>query len=93
MKLYKAIEQINSEEETKLVQRHSVLEDTMKLYSKMKKVSKSHRSVIDMNLRDVRRIASPSSDNLVANTMAQSRNKIEVKDEIIGLLLKKMNSM
>ena len=90
MKLYKAIEQINSEE-TKLVQRHSVLEDTMKLYSKMKKVSKSHRSVIDMNLRDVISIA--SSDNPVANTMSQSRNKIEVKDGMIGLLLKKMNSM
>ena len=90
MKLYKAIEQINSEE-TKLVQRHSVLEDTMKLYSKMKKVNKSHRSVIAMNLRDVRSIA--SSDNPVANTMSQSHNNIEVKDGMIGLLLKKMNSM
>ena len=53
----------------------------------MKKVSKSHRSVLDMNMSDVNEIA--NNDSVVA----QSHDKIELKDEMIGILLEKMNSM
>ena len=57
----------------------------------MKKLSKSHRSVLDMNIMDVHDIE--NSDIVNGNTIVQSDNKIEVKDELIGLLLQKMNSM
>ena len=38
------------------VNKHSVMEGTMKLFSKLRKRSKTHRSVLDMNLSDVREI-------------------------------------
>ena len=41
----------------------------------------------------VAQIISYCKNNLSTNTIDQSRNKIELKDEMIGLLLKKMNSM
>ena len=86
MKLYKVIEQINGDGK-KTFNKLSVLEQTIKLYSKMKKVSKSHRSILDMNMSDVNEIANNDS------AVAQSHDKIELKDEMIGILLEKMNSM
>ena len=57
----------------------------------MKKVSKSHRSVLDMNLCDVRDIENSDISN--GTRIIQSDNKFDVKDEMIGLLLTKINSM
>ena len=90
MKLYKVVEELNSERK-QAVSKHSILEKTLKLYAKMKKLSKSHRSVLDMNITDVH--DTENIDIVNGNTIVQSDNKIEVKDEIIGLLLQKMNSM
>lgn len=44
-----------------------------------------------MNLPDVNEIA--NSDIVGIHTTAQSHHKNEVKDEMIGILLDKMNSM
>ena len=52
MKLYKAMEDIKMDDSA-LANKHGNMEDTIKLYSKMKKRSKTHRSVLDMNMSDI----------------------------------------
>ena len=71
--------------------KHSTLESTIKLYLKLKKISKSHRSVVDLQLKDVMEI-----ENMVPvidDTNHQSDLEVKVKEETIGLLVKRMNSM
>ena len=68
--------------------KHSIMEDTMKLYSKMKKKSKTHWNVINMNMVDVREIQDMDNRGLSGVVGITS-----VKKEMIDILLKKMESI
>ena len=52
MKLYIALEELNLHRGI-LNEKHDILEKAMKVYSKMKQTSKTHRSVVDQHLSDV----------------------------------------
>ena len=56
----------------------------------MKEAVQSKQQKRKQNLSDVNEIA--NSDSVDINTTAQSHDKIELKDEMIGILLEKMNS-
>ena len=69
--------------------------DVMKIYVKMKRVSKKHRGIcVRSNRQDLKDIE--NVDNVIeggVDTFDQSDEKIQVKDEMIGLILKRMNNM
>ena len=67
------------------------MEDSVKLYLRLKKKGKSHRSVIDRNKLDVYEIeaTNPISFNTIGGSI---RNYNRIKKEMIGLLVSKMNS-
>ena len=83
MKLYKVIHELNSEYDDTTVKRHSVLEEAIKVYRKLKKKAKSHRTVYGRDLTSI------EADTYHNNTIIQSVKGIDVKDELIGLLVKK----
>ena len=89
MKLYKAMEGLDVSD-TELTNKHAILEDSMKLYKKLKKVSKTHRSVIDKNMADVREIESITPNRLLSFDASVEK---DIKKETICLLVTKMNSM
>ena len=96
MKMYMVIHNMNLEGITmdganELIDKHSVLESAMKLYLKLKKKGKTHRSVLDRNRSDVNEIENSSFS--FSNTNGQSGNKIVVKKEMIDLLVQRMNVM
>ena len=63
MKLYRAFADFRLDGDL-INDKHEILEKAMKVYSKMKRMSKTHRSVVDKNLSDVREIeASITLDN------------------------------
>ena len=66
---------------------HSVLEGAMKEYSKMKRKCKTHRSVFDMNIQDLRMIEN------CCQTINQSNRKKDIKKEIICELLEKIEAL
>ena len=71
MKLYKAIEGLDTSDSSELTNKHSIIEESMKLYKKLKKLSNTHRSILDKNRGDVREIEAavpnkvPSFDSTV----------------------------
>ena len=90
MKLYKVVSDLEKDGSI-MEKKHSTLESTIKLYLKLKKISKSHRSVVDLQQKDVMEI-----ENMVPvidDTNHQSDLEVKVKEETIGLLVKRMNSM
>ena len=95
MKLYSVIQSLDEDEDVTIDKKHSVLEDVMKIYVKMKRVSKKHRGIcIRSNRQDLEDIE--NVDNVIegeVNTFDRSDEKIKVKDEMIGLILKRMNNM
>ena len=90
MKLYQAVKDFRIESNVTL-NKHSILEGAMKMYLKLKKKGKSHRSVIDRNLRDVSEIENSIGVN--NNIIHESAINVRVKEETIGLLVKKMALM
>ena len=90
MKLYQVVKDVKIESNVTL-NKHSILEGAMKLYLKLKRKGKSHRSVIDRNLRDVSEIENSICVN--DNRIQQSNANAIVKKEMIGLLVKKMTLM
>ena len=84
MKLYKAVESLDLKSDP-TVNRHSILEDSMKLYAKLRKKSKSHRNVLDLNRGDLDdiEIANPITD---ANQIDTNEDD---KSRLIKLLVKK----
>ena len=90
MKLYKAISEIEKDGTTVIEKKHSILESAIKYYFKLKKASKTHRSVIDMQLHEVMDIENCSVNS---NSINKSENGLEMKVKTIGLLVKSMNSM
>ena len=95
MKLYKVIQRLDEDEDVTIDKKHSVLEDVMKIYIKMKRVSKKHRGIcIRSNRQDLEDIE--NVDDVIegeVNAIDQSYEKMQVKDETIGLILKRMNNM
>ena len=95
LKLYRVIQSLDKDEDVMINKRHLVLEDVMKIYVKMKSVSKKHRAIcVGSNRQDLEDIA--NIDNRIDGSVGvldQSDEKIQVKDEVIGLILKKMNNM
>ena len=89
MKLYKSITEIEKGGEV-MDKKHSILESAIKLYLKLKKVSKTHRSVVDLQMGDVMDIENSTVNN---NKNNKSDNGMRVKEETIGLLVKTMNCM
>ena len=90
MKLYKSISEIEKDGITVLDKKHIILESTIKLYLRLKKVSKTHRSVVDMQLREVMDIEDSSVN---VNSINSSEDELEMKGKTITLLVKKMNCM
>ena len=92
MKLYRVVKDV-SFGENGVVNKHNVLESTMKLYLKLKKKAKSHRSVIDNKQSDLDLIT--NDYNSVIDSVVSKVNKNNIKteghNELIGVLLKKMN--
>ena len=95
MKLYKVVQSLDEREGVSVDKKHSVLESTMKLYMKMKRVSKSHRSISDRSNRrdldDIENVDNEVDSNI--DLIEQYDHKIVVKNEMIGLLLTEMNNM
>ena len=69
------------------------MERTIKLYSKMKKTCKSHRSVADMNVSDVREIQKIINEHNQQKDTFQSKCRNDVKKEVVSFLLKKMDQI
>ena len=92
MKLYKTMESLDIDSldmnDKFQVNKHSVMEGAIKLYSKLRKKSKTLRSVLDMNLSDVIEIENLSNSEI--NTIAKSKDSVTIKRELIGALWKKM---
>ena len=89
MKLYAAFRDLSSDVSTAdLPDKHAIMERTMKLYSKLTKTGKTHRSVLDRNGSDLREIQ--MAFPLDVNTNGQSNGNTHIKVEMIGKLLDKM---
>ena len=94
MKMYKAFESV--EVDTELAnEKYSIMEGAIKIYTKLKRKGKTHRSVADKNVADVNEIA--NSIPLNVNRLTQSDENHTgpignglVKSELIGVLLEKM---
>ena len=61
------------------------MEETVSIYRKMKRVGKTHRSVMDRNKKDINEIEN-------ANPLT-SRGDKQIKMELIDLIVNKTNSM
>ena len=85
MVLYKAVESLELDDaelsgEVSSFNKHAVLEDSIKLYRKLQRTKKSHRSVMDNQLYDIRTIE---------NEHPISLNK-DSKEHLIRCLVGKM---
>ena len=91
MKLYKAMRTMEVDGKT-IVDKHSIMESAMALYSKMKQLDKSHRCVLDRQTRDIHEIEKtvPLVNN--GTVVLFGMNK-DVKNEMIGELVVSMNKM
>ena len=83
MILYKAVESLNLNESDGIdgktfMNKHVILEDSIKLYRQLQRTKKSHRSVLDSQLYDVR--------------MVELENPLEkdTKEELVRCLVSKM---
>ena len=83
MKMYNVIENLKENENLQPVQ-YSILEGSMKLYSKMKKTGKTHRNIADKNKKDVNEVLDES--NVIGNG-----NKKIIKEETIELIVHNMH--
>ena len=90
-------------------EKHDIIEKAMKIYSKMKRTSKTHHSVADKHLADVREIEQSISLDSVRMDDLESGNsnvnecrpqmnegkdkKANVKKEIVTILIRKMEQL
>ena len=88
MKLYKAVQSVSFGEDITL-NKHTILESTLKVYRKLKKKSKSHRNVLDQNLSDI--IPGNDYNRVIEHVASKTDIKIEGQNELIGALLRKMS--
>ena len=93
MKLYKAIQTIVLTDDVSN-EKHGIMEDTIKLYSRMKKRKKTHRNVADLNKKDVNDIRQALvSMNGVNKFVDDAHRKTKIKKEMVSTLLKSMELM
>ena len=91
MKLYKAVQSVGLGEDMTL-NKHAVLESSMKVYLKLKKVAKSHRSVADGNVRDVMEIDT-HYNVVIDEALHKNGIKEEKQREVISELVQLMSCM
>ena len=84
-KIYSIVQSLSKDEQI-IIKNHSVLEETVSTYRKMKRVGKTHRSVFDMNKKDVNEIEN-------ANPLTSTPGDKRIKMELIDLIVNKMNCM
>ena len=93
MKLYKAIQTIVLTDDVSN-EKHGIMEDTIKLYSRMKKRKKTHRNVADLNKKDVNDIRQALvCMNGVNKFVDDAHRKTKIKKEMVSTLLKSMELM
>ena len=93
MKLYKAIQSIVLTDDVSN-EKHGIMEDIMKLYSRMKKRKKTHRNVADLNKKDVNGIREALMSMNGANVFINdAHRKTKIKKEVVSTLLKSMELM
>ena len=106
MKLYKALGDLQLHGDM-LNEKHDILEKAMKVYSKMKRTSKTYRSVVDKHLSDVRKIeesialdnvrvgadSSGTMNEKMADMNFGKDEKAIVKKDIVTILIRKMEQM
>ena len=106
MKLYKALGDLQLDSDV-LNEKHDILEKAMKVYSKMKQTSKTHCSVVDKHLSDIREIeesialdnvrvsfdASGTMNERMADMNFGKDEKVIVKKEIVTILISKKEQM
>ena len=92
MKLYAALKDLSPDGTViDMPNKHSIMEGAMKMYSKLTKKGKTHRSVLDRNGSDLREIERAFP---VANyTNKEDNENTHIKREMIGKLLDRMYSM
>ena len=92
MKLYAAMQEISSldtvnfNDSPETSNKYAIMEDAMKLYSRLKKKGKIHRSVLDRHRSDIAEIER-------LNPLTAGNEKVDVKVEMIDKLLVKMCAM
>ena len=91
MKLYKAVQSVGLGEDMTL-NKHAILESSMKVYLKLKKVAKSHRSVADGNVRDVMEIDT-HYNVVIDEALHKNGIKEEKQHEVISELVQLMSCM
>ena len=92
MKLYMAFKDVSSDSPTnELPDKHSIMEKAIKLYSKLTKKGKTHRSVLDRHGGDLRDIQ--KAFPLIADRNSVTNENTHIKVEMIGKLLDKMYSI
>ena len=94
MKLYAVIENMDVDNSL-MSDKYAIMENTIKKYSKLKKLGKTHRSVLDKNRRDVSEIAKthPITSGTDATTVHPLKRSVCIKDELVGLIVDKMNKL
>ena len=90
MKLYKAIQSVSLDSDV-TVNKHSILEGSIKLYMKFKKEFKAHRSVLNRNISDIHDIY--TYNDVIDNAIHKSGIKTKEGNELIGGLVKKISCM
>ena len=95
MKMYLALDSVKMDENL-INEKFSIMEGAVKNYSKFKRIGKTHRSVCDRNVKDVDEIANSIPLNVEDHSSHIGTNQngsVNVKNELIGLLLDKMAVM
>ena len=95
--MYKALASVTVDDNL-VNDKHSIMEGAIKIYCKLKREGKTHRSVSDRNVGDVNDIERciPLDTNTNTNSdndKAISNKNGHVKKELIKLLLDKMTCM
>ena len=91
MKLYKAVQSVGMDEDITL-NKHAILESSMKVYLKLKKIAKTHRNVADGNVGDVMEIDN-DYNVVIGEAIHKNGIKEEKKREMIGELVQLMSCM
>ena len=91
MKLYKAFRDMSEEDFESIPNKYSIMEGAIKKYSRLTKLSKTHRSVLDINMDDITDIE--RSTPLHVNKTVQSNENTHIKAKVMIKLLNKMVSM
>ena len=87
--MYRTFKELSESNMDAITNKYSIQESLIKVYSKLKKKGKTHRSVLGRNLNDILEI--DQSIPLDAGSIAKSDGNTHIKEEIIGKLVLKMN--